>query len=704
MWVTCRNTKHVKHYIEQFRDVRLLVGNDALEVEGEQDDRINCFWVDMKTGVNIVKAKLEEKARAGRDVLVPDEWLVLQKDLELRRSLSIENLRQRFQDFREALRELNALGLAVYEEGLSMACSTDFAIDLVKCLFLGRMGRAEYWANFASVFRIATPVWLERKGGGTRVWVKEQSKRDKDEFMLSDVEFVQIVREDDRVLCVGGQHCFRLTDEAEVLAWQRPAAHTLNRDHLVDLFRYRVGQHVPENQIKKFPLQVLKAHHLLLEAGSEEEFYSPLLFEAQEPSGLQLENPEDNFLDDPDLTGLCCSYRLLNSMTAIAMDLVLTVFKSLQLSGREKILFWHNWELKFDKRDESLRDGVCGMSVEHAERNVFVFYRSKRLRIFCWGGDAVAIESLFRKALEVAELRMEQYGDSFRQGMLNNKLVTRKDVVRDAFDPWYRDPVICVRCSHAHALIPRLCPDCHMVPSLFNGKVVVLRKVSPDEHQRCRVFEGRHQVRGACFVKLWRGDDEQRWKREEAALKELAKRRINGVACLIESDDFAVATDLIQGRNLFGVSGVDIRVFLESVLSILAAVHAAGVFHCDIHARNIMQREGDGSFFLIDFDVSMSGADLALKRDNGPDNWAGPYYPRPQMGSAVYDLMCLARTCEYLILNDDHYGGYREEQQREDARKKLNDEHLWSLIDDMRRGFIANANDSMNRLRSLGPH
>jgi len=233
-----------------------------------------------------------------------------------------------------------------------------------------------------------------------------------------------------------------------------------------------------------------------------------------------------------------------------------------------------------------------------------------------------------------------------------------------------------------------------MVPSLFNGKVVVLRKASPDEHQRCRVFEGCHQERGACFVKLWRGDDEQRWKREEAALRTLAA--VDGVARLMESDDFAIATDLIQGRNLFGVSDVDIRVFLVRMLSILGAVHAAGVFHCDIHSRNIMRAGND--FFLIDFDVSMSGVDSPLKRDNGPDNWAGPYYPRAQMGSAVYDLMCLARTCEYLILNDDQYGGFREEQQREDARKKLSDEQLWRLIDDMRKGFIANANDALNCL------
>lgn len=60
--------------------------------------------------------------------------------------------------------------------------------------------------------------------------------------------------------------------------------------------------------------------------------------------------------------------------------------------------------------------------------------------------------------------------------------------------------------------------------------------------------------------------------------------------------------------------------------------------------------------------------------------------------------MCLARTCEYLILNDDHYGGYNEEQQRDDARKKLSDENLWRLIDDMRKGFIANVDDAINRL------
>jgi ankyrin repeat protein len=71
---------------------------------------------------------------------------------------------------------------------------------------------------------------------------------------------------------------------------------------------------------------------------------------------------------------------------------------------------------------------------------------------------------------------------------------------------------------------------------------------------------------------------------------------------------FTLVMEMVHGRNLVELMDdegpwTDIAVYrmVMSVLSILSHVHRKGVIHRDIKAANVMRRDRDGVFFLVDF-------------------------------------------------------------------------------------------------------
>eukprot|EP00041_Stephanoeca_diplocostata_P032123 m.1020733 g.1020733 ORF g.1020733 m.1020733 type:complete len:1577 (+) comp24090_c0_seq1:134-4864(+) len=101
------------------------------------------------------------------------------------------------------------------------------------------------------------------------------------------------------------------------------------------------------------------------------------------------------------------------------------------------------------------------------------------------------------------------------------------------------------------------------------------------------------------------------------------------------SSKFALVMEMIHGRNLVEVlddEGVwdeaATHAMLMSVLDVLIHVHSKGIVHRDIKAANIMRRDRDGVFFVIDFGACTTAT--ATGRDDSHRIIGTPGYMAPE--------------------------------------------------------------------------
>jgi len=130
-----------------------------------------------------------------------------------------------------------------------------------------------------------------------------------------------------------------------------------------------------------------------------------------------------------------------------------------------------------------------------------------------------------------------------------------------------------------------------------------------------------------------------------------------------EADEskFVLVMEMVQGRNLVEVlddqgvwSEEDTRAMLFSVLAVLRFVHNKGVLHRDIKASNIMRRDADGQYFVIDF-----GASGTVNRSEDHKIIGTPGYmaPEVQLGKACCesDLFGLGALGLYVLTGVEPY-------------------------------------------------
>lgn len=130
-----------------------------------------------------------------------------------------------------------------------------------------------------------------------------------------------------------------------------------------------------------------------------------------------------------------------------------------------------------------------------------------------------------------------------------------------------------------------------------------------------------------------------------------------------ETDEskFVLVMELVPGRNLVEVlddegvwSEANMRAMLLSVLAVLMHVHNKGVLHRDIKASNVMRRDADCQYFVIDFGASASTAHSEDEKIIGTPGYMAP---EVQIGKACCesDLFSLGALGLYVLTGVEPY-------------------------------------------------
>ena len=94
---------------------------------------------------------------------------------------------------------------------------------------------------------------------------------------------------------------------------------------------------------------------------------------------------------------------------------------------------------------------------------------------------------------------------------------------------------------------------------------------------------------------------------------------------------FALVMEMVHGRNLVDILDDEgpwdeaaTYAMLVSVLRVLTHVHRKGIVHRDIKAGNVMRRDADGVYFVIDFGACTTSADDGTSRVIGTPGYMAP--------------------------------------------------------------------------------
>jgi len=207
-----------------------------------------------------------------------------------------------------------------------------------------------------------------------------------------------------------------------------------------------------------------------------------------------------------------------------------------------------------------------------------------------------------------------------------------------------------------------------LVP-LLKHRFKVIEPIGRGGFGKTYIAEDVDKLNERCILKqlIYRSQNEaeaqkvlQLFAQEARQLQQLGEHpQIPSLFAYFQAGDFFfLAQQLIQGQDLmkeFEQEGVfseaKIRALLESLLPVLAFVHAQRVIHRDIKPENIMRQANTGKLVLIDFGVAKVLPTAATTQTGtliGSQGYVSPEQVRGKVKPAS-DLFSLGATCFHLF-------------------------------------------------------
>lgn len=160
-------------------------------------------------------------------------------------------------------------------------------------------------------------------------------------------------------------------------------------------------------------------------------------------------------------------------------------------------------------------------------------------------------------------------------------------------------------------------------------------------------------------------------------------------------DEVGIAMELVKGRTLDALVGEapcsanEAMVIGIDLCRALAAVHAAGILHGDIKARNVM-RESGGRIVLMDFGA---GRDLDVPRESGGDCAGTPAYLAPEVfagnpRTTRSDIYSLGVLLYYLVTGAYPVEGQTTTEIERRHERRTPRRHLRDVCPNLPEGFI----------------
>ena len=153
----------------------------------------------------------------------------------------------------------------------------------------------------------------------------------------------------------------------------------------------------------------------------------------------------------------------------------------------------------------------------------------------------------------------------------------------------------------------------------------------------------------------------QLFEQEAQRLNELGEHpQIPTLLAYFEEDKFLyLVQQMVPGQTLYQdlvdqgpFSETAIRILLNDLLPVLQFIHGRGVIHRDITPNNVIRREIDGKFVLIDFGIAKQFGE-ALMQETGTRIGTEGYSPIEQFRSGqaypASDIYSLGATCLHLL-------------------------------------------------------
>lgn len=204
---------------------------------------------------------------------------------------------------------------------------------------------------------------------------------------------------------------------------------------------------------------------------------------------------------------------------------------------------------------------------------------------------------------------------------------------------------------------------------LLKQRFKVIEPIGRGGFGKTYIAEDVDKLNERCILKqlIYRSQNEaetqkvlQLFAQEARQLQQLGEHpQIPALSAYFQAGDFFfLAQQLIEGQDLmkeFEQEGVfsetKIRALLESLLPVLAFVHAQRVIHRDIKPENIMRQAGTGKLMLIDFGVAKVLPTAATTQTGtmiGSQGYVSPEQARGKVKPAS-DLFSLGATCFHLL-------------------------------------------------------
>jgi hypothetical protein len=608
----------------------------GIEITIQRDENNGlCFWPvsnpvkgffasltsSMDASVRIVKDTLSVVA-IGHSPKGPDkdantkaELLML---LEERLVISKNELENRFDG---ALKLLVEMGFLCYQTPWKYVVLRDFALKLVKTLWVGRYGklkrgnttynvqiRGDKWAlkcdaergNLPNEFMDAPDKveWASKK-----VKITRKDHQDTEEYEIIFPPYSSRATETAMMKC--WKSGFKLLQEGEgsVLLlhdlkelWM--ASLQVNQEATISAEPFLIDAGL------LIPLQCasdqLRPEALL----SQKSFLCPLLFGRNKPCWL----PKKGGIFGSKFEFSQCSVPML-------MQISMRVCRAIGDGVRETNLsqkFWENWDerkcgflLQSDTfavmgKGRVKDDGsgvfsfkVSGRTAAESEE-FFMMYNSLEKSL----DDAKIVDAAILDATSMSKFLQKTVASSKRIDKPAGTVVGRP--VNLHADQNAERIVVCLKCSRDTQQSGLFCPSCYKWKS-GRGCFGVRQIAGAGAAERA--YEGETLTGESCFIKVCESGHE----RERVALSRLSvlpelKQLIPEVHVEMCSSDMLVTSyfDGESGRDVWLTDNeVGTISFMEQLLRILKSCHSAGVYHCDVSKRNVM-KIGD-KWVLIDF-------------------------------------------------------------------------------------------------------
>lgn len=219
--------------------------------------------------------------------------------------------------------------------------------------------------------------------------------------------------------------------------------------------------------------------------------------------------------------------------------------------------------------------------------------------------------------------------------------------------------LVCTTCQHPITADDRWCPQCRQPAVLLKRFWLQRDKLGQGgfgivyEARDLRLKPGRRAVKELARTA---GDDQQT-RNEVESLIALSNGGLPFVPKIYDFDDqdparFYIIMEYISGPTLDKIprtywTATNVAAFLDTLLTHLAQLHEAGLFHRDIKPQNI-KYTNDGRFVLLDFGISKKTTDQSTLRALSID-YAPIEQLRHEGTDARSDLFSLGVTAYQLL-------------------------------------------------------